>query len=77
MTIVWLNADQIAERLGVHRRTAMALMMEMNPVPISGNVRKRYRVSEESFNAWMLKRSNGRITVGGRTGTTKRLQRKG
>ena len=75
--IIWLNADQIAERLGIHRKTAMALMMEMNPVAISGNVRKRYRVSEDSFNHWMLKRSNGKAIIStAKTGTAKKLQRR-
>jgi predicted site-specific integrase-resolvase len=78
MTVVWLNPDQVAERLGIHRRTAMALMMEMNPVAISGNVRKRYRVSEESLNQWMLKHSNGRAIVStGSQGSKKKLQRRG
>lgn len=76
---VWLNADQVAERIGVHRKTAMAMMMEMNPVAISGKTHRRYRVSEESLERWMLKH-----TVGGKapvsrigTGSNRKLQRRG
>lgn len=76
--IVWLNADQVADRLGIHRKTAMALMMQMNPVAISGNVRKRYRVSEESLDRWMVKHSIGKPPVSSiATGTRKKLQRRG
>lgn len=76
---VWLNADQLADRLGVHRRTAMAMMLEMNPVAISGTVRKRYRVSEENLERWMLKHGTGGKAPVSRvsTGCQKRLQRKG
>lgn len=75
---VWLNADQLADRLGIHRKTAMALMMEMNPVAISGNVRKRYRVSEESLERWMLKHSIGKQPPVSRigTGTERKLKRR-
>ena len=75
---VWLNADQIADRLKIHRKTAMALMLEMNPVAISGTVRKRYRVSETSFEEWMVKHSIGCKAKVNRTGTgtTKKLQRR-
>jgi len=75
---VWLNADQIAERIGVHRKTAIAMMLEMNPVAISGNTRKRYRVSEESLEQWMLKHSVGGKTPVSRTGTgnSKKLKRR-
>lgn len=77
--IILLNADKVADRLGVHRRTAMALMMEMSPVAISGNVRKRYRVSEDNLEKWILKHSNGMKPPVSRigTGTERRLQRKG
>ena len=57
----------------------MSLMMEMNPVAISGTVRKRYRVAEESLERWMLKHSVGGKAPVSRIGTgcQKRLQRKG
>ena len=75
---VWLNADQIADRIGVHRKTAMAMMLEMNPVAISGNTRKRYRVSEENLEQWMLKHSVGSKTPVSRVGTgcNKKLKRR-
>ncbi len=31
----------------------MTMMLEMNPVYISGTVRKRIRVSEENLDKWM------------------------
>ena len=75
---VWLNADQVAEIIGVHRKTAMTMMMEMNPVAISGTVKRRYRVSEESLERWMLKHAVGGKPPAGRTGTgtEKKLQRR-
>ena len=42
---VYLTADDVANRLHVSKKTAKALMMEMNPVAITGTVRKRYRVT--------------------------------
>lgn len=57
---VWLNPDQVAERIGVARRTAMAMMLEMQPVFISGKVRRRIRVSEESLEQWMVAHCQGR-----------------
>lgn len=56
--IVWLTADDVAERLGVSRRTAMTLMYQMPHSVIGGTVRKRIRVSEGSLDAWMVKKSN-------------------
>ena len=74
---VWLNPDQVAERIGVARRTAMAMMQQMNPVTISGNTRKRIRVSEESLDKWMISHSNGkRPPVSRATGTTRRIARR-
>ena len=55
---VWLNADQVAKRLGISRRTALALMYQMPHSVIGGTVRKRIRVSEGSLDAWMVKKSN-------------------
>ena len=57
---VYLDPQQVAERLCVTRRTAMSLMMEMNPTPICGKVRMRYRVSEENLNRWMAKKAVGK-----------------
>lgn len=62
--IVLLNADQVAERLGVAKRTAMSLMMEMNPVTISGSVRKRYRVTEDNLERFIMKRMQGKPETG-------------
>ena len=73
----WLNPDQVAERIGVARRTAMALMLEMNPVCISGTVRKRMRVSEESLTRWMVSRAMGKSPVSRvGTGSRKKLTRR-
>ena len=54
-----LNKDQVAEILGVKPRTASALMMEMNPVAICGKVRKRYVVTEENLQRWMMRKTLG------------------
>lgn len=75
---IWLNADQVAERLGVARRTAIGMMQEMHPVTISGSVRKRIRVSEESFEKWMISRCEGKDAPVSRvsTGVKKKLTRR-
>ena len=73
----YLDPQEVADRLGVARRTAMALMMEMNPIPVCGTVRKRYRVTEESLDRWMAKRTIGKPTVSrAGTGCKKRLERR-
>ena len=75
---VWLNPTQVAERIGVARRTAMTMMAEMNPVYISGTVRKRMRVSEESLDRWMVAHSTGKrcpISTTN-TGSTRKLPRR-
>ena len=56
--IVWLNADQVAERLSVSRRTALSIMYQMPHSVIGGTIRKRIRVSEGSLDAWMTRKSN-------------------
>ena len=75
---VWLNPTQVAERIGVARRTAMTMMLEMNPVYISGTVRKRMRVSEESLDKWMAAHAVGKkcpiSSVS--TGTVRKLPRR-
>jgi len=74
---VYLNADQVADRLGVARRTAMAMMMEMNPIAISGTVKKRYRVTEESLERWMARKTIGKPHTGSISkGSNKRLARR-
>lgn len=75
---VWLNADQISDRLQIHRKTALAYMMEMNPVAISGKVRKQYRVSEENLERWMAKHTVGNKPAVSRigTGSEKKLKRR-
>lgn len=56
----YLDKYEVAKRIGVKPRTAATMMMEMNPIPISGTVRMRYRVTEDSLNAWMMKRMIGK-----------------
>jgi len=73
----WLEPQEVADRLGVARRTAMSLMMEMNPVPITGKVRMRYRVSEDSLELWMQKRTIGKPLANSISkGSKKKLQRR-
>lgn len=77
MAIVWLNKQQIADRLGIHVKTAEALMMQMHPVAISGNVRKRWRVSEANLEQWMMKQGDGKaVPVNRVCGTSKKLARR-
>ena len=73
-----LNKDQVAEILGVAPRTASALMMEMNPVVVCGKVRKRYVVTEENLQRWMMRKMLGGKKAIGRTGTgsNRRLERR-
>lgn len=72
----WLNPDQVAERLGVKRRTAMAMMMQMPHSIISGKHRQRVRVSEEQLEAWLLKRSTGKPIQTKSVGSNRRLTRR-
>jgi Tfp pilus assembly protein FimT len=75
--IVLLDADQVAERIGVARRTAMAMMLDMHPVTISGKTRKRIRVSEENLERWMIAHSDGKSSVKSiYTGSKRRLERR-
>ena len=75
---VWLNADQVGERIGVGKRTAMTLMLEMNPVCIGGTVKRRMRVSEESLDRWMIAHSIGKKAPISRigAGTNRKLTRR-
>ena len=75
--MIWLTADQVAERLSISRRTALSLMYQMPHSVIGGTVRKRIRVSESNLDAWMTKRSN-RLPVADpvKTGSKKKLTRR-
>ena len=73
---VYLDKYAVAERLEVRPKTAAAYMMEMNPIPISGNVRKRYRVTEENLDTWAEKRMMNVPKKSRSIGTNKRLERK-
>lgn len=73
----YLDKHQVAERLGVQPKTAAAMMMEMNPIAISGTVRKRYRVTEESLERWMARRTIGKPRSGSISiGSKKRIERR-
>ena len=73
----YLDPQEVADRLGVTRRTAMCLMMEMNPIHICGNVRRRYRVTEANLEQWMAKRMTGRSGRGTISmGSKRRLERR-
>lgn len=75
--IRYLDPQDVAERLGVARRTAMALMLEMNPIAISGKTRMRYRVTEENLDRWMTKRMIGKPSTGSiNIGSRKKLERR-
>lgn len=72
-----LDKFAVAERIGVQPKTAAALMMEMNPVAISGNVRKRYRVTEENLERWVAKKMIGKAYEDHFSkGSRKRLERR-
>ncbi len=73
---VWLTPDDVADRLQIKRRTAIGLMYQMNYSVISGSTRKRIRVSEQAFESFMLKHSNGKQPISIGTGTPKRLERR-
>ena len=78
MARVWLDADAVAEKLGVCRKTAVAMMYQMEHSVISGTVRKRIRVSEDALDAWMMRGQTGRQKPisSGIAGTQKRLPRR-
>ena len=76
MNTVYLTADDVANRLHVSKKTAKALMMEMNPVAITGTVRKRYRVTEESLEAWIAKKQKIKGLRYFNQGSKRRLERK-
>lgn len=72
----WLNADQVAARLGISRKSALALMSRMPHAVISGTERKRIRVSEAQLDAWLMKRSTGKPVSNICTGSRKKLARR-
>ncbi len=73
----WLTPEEVASRLGVSRKTAVAMMYGMPHSVISGKERKRIRVSEETLEAWLLKRTVGTQVVNSKSiGTNKRLKRR-
>ena len=73
----WLTPEEVASRLSVSRKTAVAMMYGMPHTVICGNERKRIRISEETLEAWLVKRSTGTPVVNSRSiGTTKKLQRR-
>ena len=71
-----LDKKAVAHRLKVSEKTAAALMMEMNPVVISGSIRKRYRVTEESLEAWVMKKQKLKGLRYINQGSKRRLERK-
>lgn len=73
----FLDKHQVAERIGVQPRTAAMLMMEMNPIPITGKVRHRYVVTEENLERWAARRMLGKPKSGSVSmGSKKRLERR-
>ena len=73
---VYLTPDDVAARLNVSRKTAKSLMMEMNPITITGKDRKRYRVTEESLEAWIAKKQKLKGLRYFNQGSKRRLERK-
>lgn len=75
---VWLGPDDVAQKLGIARRTAINLMNRMPHSVIGGTQRKRIRVSEASLDAWMVKNSidPGSETVAKTAGSKKKLERR-
>ena len=72
-----LDKEAVASRIGVRPRTAATLMLEMNPVVVSGNVRKQYRVTEENLELWIAKKMIGKPMTGTISkGSKRRLGRK-
>ena len=72
----FLDKHDVSERLGVPLKTAAVLMMEMNPIAISGKVRKRYRVTEENLERWAARRMTGKAKTPVSKGSIRRLERR-
>lgn len=73
---IWLDADGVAERLNVSRRTALTIMRQMPHSVIGGTVRQRIRVSECSLDAWMVKQSKKPPVAIVQTGSKRKLRRR-
>lgn len=58
MAAVWLDPDEVAERLSCCRKTAIRIMNEMPHTNIGGTTRHRVRVSEANLDAWMEARGS-------------------
>ena len=72
-----LNKEAVADRIGVRPKTAAALMMEMNPIPITGNVRHKWVVTEENLERWIARKMIGKPKTGSvQGGSKKRLERR-
>ena len=76
--MIWLKPEDVAERLGVARKTALGLMAQMEHSVISGKERKRLRVSEEALDRWMMGRipGNEREIVPIQAGSKRRIARR-
>lgn len=76
----WLSPEQVAEALGITRRKANEIMHGMPHTVISGEQRKRIRVTEDALEAWLVEHSNNRNpashVVGRAVGTDRRLRRR-
>ena len=58
----YLRPDDVAERLGITRPTAVKLMENMPYVDVSvpGSRYKRLRVREDAFEKWLISRTQDR-----------------
>ena len=78
MNLNLLDKNEVAKRIGLKPKTAAALMMEMNPIPVCGKVRKRYRVTEANLEKWitenMMKPASN--VKSHSTGTKRKFERK-
>ena len=77
MKVSLLTPDDVSDRLGIARRTAIKLMYQMPHIVISGTERKRIRITETTLDNWILKNSTGNPIVAIETGAKKKLQRRG
>ena len=51
-----LKPSDVMDKLGGSRKTAITMMWQMNPIILSGTVRKTIRVREEDFLNFILKK---------------------
>lgn len=61
--MTWLSPDQVAQRLGISKRTATALMYQMNYTVLSGSERKRIRVAETELDRFLTERSKRKTII--------------